>query len=188
MISKNWHKLCPIKKREFREALHITSKRATYAVQEKDIAFTVLYSLEPCPMKNAAVKCLRLFRMNWRVAVGGAKVERAVLFRPEIADMKGKCSVALFIRLSLDISQHHIFVHHYRNRHSTGPCWCARYYNFFLFLLLYHIRLSARVQHLLLSNWNSTYKSITAKCSPFTMFKNINVLLFKIILKVMETW
>ncbi len=90
MISKNWHKLCPIKKREFREALHITSKRATYAVQEKDIAFTVLYSLEPCPMKNAAVKCLRLFRMNWWVAVGGAEVERAVLFRPEIADMKGK--------------------------------------------------------------------------------------------------
>lgn len=64
MISKNCHKLCPIKKRELREALHITSKRATYAVQEKDIAFSVLYSFEPCLMKNAAVKCLRLFRMS----------------------------------------------------------------------------------------------------------------------------
>lgn len=64
MISKNWHKLCPIKKREFREALHITSKRVPYAVQEKDIAFAVLYCREPCLMKKATVKCLRLFRMS----------------------------------------------------------------------------------------------------------------------------
>lgn len=64
MIS--WHKLWPITKRELRKPLHITSKRATYAVQEKDIAFAALYCRERCLiwMKNAAVKCLRLFRMS----------------------------------------------------------------------------------------------------------------------------
>lgn len=103
MISLQKH--CPVNKHEFREALHISSERATYAVQEKDIAFTALNCHERCLiwMRNAAVKCLRLlrmsglFRMNWLASVGGAESEgwklrglfSFVLFWPEIAEMKG---------------------------------------------------------------------------------------------------
>lgn len=141
MISKNCHKLCPIKKREFREALHITSKRVTYEVQEKDIAFAVLYCREPCLMKKAAVKCLRLFRMSGfiqnelvsgcgRSWERGTKVERAVLFcfGRRLLIWRESAHVALFIRLSFGyISSHFLFI-----IIGTGilpiPCWCSQFF------------------------------------------------------------
>ncbi len=62
-----------------------------------------------------------------------------VLFWPEIADMKGKCSVALFIKLSFDyISSHFLFI-----IIGTGilpiPCWCSQFFFLYIYFALSHL-------------------------------------------------
>ncbi len=125
-----------------------------------------------------------LFRMNWWVAVGGAESEGRKLRGLFCFVLAGDCWYEGKV-LSCVVYQAEFWlylitflVYYYRNRHSTHSLLVLSVFFFYIFILLYHICLSACVQHLLLSNWNSTYtQSITAKCSPFTLFKNINVLL-----------